>query len=242
MKRCLMPNLGLDLGGAWKLRRAGGAESFPATVPGCVHMDLLRAGAIEDPFYRDNELRAKWVGEADWIYSRRFQVGEDLLARDRILLRCHGLDTFAAVTINGRPVGEADNMFRLWEFDIKPLLRRGENRISIRFNSVLPYIRRRQKERRLPSWGGPPETVHSSSHIAGRAGSAIAPRTALPFRSTSKLPSKSAFSLSASLTVTWPETGLSVSLTITSGWLVVAGGDACATMAQTSVWMRLMYS
>ncbi len=157
-----MPNFTIDLCGAWKLQRVGSARHFPATVPGCVHTDLLKAGAIEDPFYRDNELKVKWVGEADWIYSRSFSAGDEVLARDRVLLRCKGLDTFAAVTVNGRAVGAADNMYRLWEFDIKPALRRGENRISIRFNSVLPYIRRKQKERNLAGWSGPRE-------VAGRA-------------------------------------------------------------------------
>ena len=157
-----MPNFTIDLGGAWKLQRVGNSQHFPATVPGCVHTDLLKAGAIEDPFYRDNELKVKWVSEADWIYSRSFSVGDEVLARDRVLLRCKGLDTFAVVTLNGREVGAADNMYRLWEFDIKPALRRGENRISIRFNSVLPYIRRRQKGRNLAGWGGPRE-------VAGRA-------------------------------------------------------------------------
>ena len=157
-----VPNLTINLGGAWKLQRVGSAQRFPAAVPGCVHTDLLKAGAIGDPFYRDDERKVQWIGEADWVYSRSFPVGEEVLARDRVLLRCKGLDTLAVVTVNGREAGAADNMFRLWEFDVKSLLRRGENRISIRFNSVLPYIRRRQKERNLGGWGGPRE-------VAGRA-------------------------------------------------------------------------
>jgi beta-mannosidase len=147
-----MPNLTINLGGAWELQRAGSGQRFAATVPGCVHTDLLKAGAIEDPFYRDNELKVQWIGETDWIYSRSFSVGEEVLARDRVLLRCQGLDTLAVVTVNGSEVGEADNMYRLWEFDIKPLLRRGQNRISIRFNSVTRHIQRKEKERSLPGW------------------------------------------------------------------------------------------
>ena len=147
-----MPNLTVSLGGAWELQRAGSGQRFPATVPGCVHTDLLKAGAIEDPFYRDNELKVQWIGETDWIYSRSFSVGEDVLARDRVLLRCQGLDTLAVVTVNRREVGEADNMYRLWEFDIKPLLRLGENRISIRFNSVIRHIQQKEKDRSLPGW------------------------------------------------------------------------------------------
>ena len=97
------------------------------SIPGCVHTDLLAAGKIPDPFYRDNEKIVQWVGDSDWIYRRTFDVPEDVLKNDRVLLRCAGLDTLATIKINGTEVGHADNMFRLWEFDVKPLLRLGEN-------------------------------------------------------------------------------------------------------------------
>ena len=42
----------------WELRAVGGPPGFgdwiPATVPGCVHTDLLRAGKIPDPFAGTN--------------------------------------------------------------------------------------------------------------------------------------------------------------------------------------------
>jgi beta-mannosidase len=51
----------------WSLRRdpAGQLPStlsdhnfpVPATVPGCVHTDLLNAGLIPDPFFADNEVK-----------------------------------------------------------------------------------------------------------------------------------------------------------------------------------------
>ena len=31
-------------------------DSIPATVPGCVHNDLLRAGKIADPYFEMNSL------------------------------------------------------------------------------------------------------------------------------------------------------------------------------------------
>ena len=43
----------LSLNGAWQLQQADGDLRAPATVPGCVHTDLLAAGLIPDPFYRD---------------------------------------------------------------------------------------------------------------------------------------------------------------------------------------------
>ncbi len=87
----------LDLNGAWKLAQAGKDRAIPASVPGCVHTDLIRAGRIPDPFDRDNESALPWIGEKDWIYSRAFSVPPELLKHDRVLLRCEGLDTLATI-------------------------------------------------------------------------------------------------------------------------------------------------
>src|ERR1022692_2637364 len=120
----------LSLNGAWEFCRSDAAEWLPATVPGCVHTDLLAAGKIPDPFFRDNERSLQWIGESVWIYRRTFDVPADLLQHDRVLLRCDGLDTLATVTINGTEIGRPDNMFRTWEFEAKTALRAGENVIE----------------------------------------------------------------------------------------------------------------
>ena len=131
-----------SLNGAWTLEIPGSDFGpVPAQVPGSVYHDLLQAGKIPDPFYRDNEMRVLPLMEKNFHYSRRFTVEPELLESDRVLLRCEGLDTLAAVFINDRPVGRADNMHRIWEFDVKALLRPGENRIEVRFASPTKYIR-----------------------------------------------------------------------------------------------------
>ena len=98
--------------------------AIPAHVPGCVHLDLLAAGQLDDPYYRDNEAKQMWVGRTDWIYRRAFDVPAELLDHERVLLRCHGLDTIARVSINSAKVGDPNNMYRRWEFDVKSLLQR----------------------------------------------------------------------------------------------------------------------
>ena len=47
-------------------------------------------------------------------------------------------------------IGRADNMFRLWEFDVKPILRAGENTIEVSFESPLTYIKRRESTNQEP--------------------------------------------------------------------------------------------
>jgi beta-mannosidase len=143
----------LTLNGAWTLQQVGETETTPAIVPGCVHTDLLTAGKIPDPFYRDNELQVMWIGERDWIYRRDFTVPESLLAHERVLLHCDSLDTLATITLNGVEIGKAYNQFRVWKFDLKPYLNAGENQIEVHFAAPVKYIHAKTAQRRIPQWG-----------------------------------------------------------------------------------------
>lgn len=136
----------LDLSGPWTVRNAKTKQELPATVPGCVHTDLLACGEIDAPFFRDNEKQLQWIGHADWIYTRTFDVNADLLAHDRVHLLCEGLDTLASLHLNGTPLGHTDNMFRQYTFDASSLLRVGSNTLTIHFESVIPFIKSRQKQ------------------------------------------------------------------------------------------------
>jgi beta-mannosidase len=140
----------LNLNGNWQVSQANKNEWIPVKVPGCVHTDLIAVGKIPDPFYRDNEKDVQWVGESDWIYQRTFDVPDEVLKNDRVLLRCEGLDTLATIKINGQEIGRADNMFRLWEFDVKPILRAGENTIEVSFESPFTYIKQRESTNQEP--------------------------------------------------------------------------------------------
>ena len=51
----------IDLNGAWQFKATDEDTWMDARVPGIVHSDLMRAGRLEDPFYRDNEFKAQWV-------------------------------------------------------------------------------------------------------------------------------------------------------------------------------------
>lgn len=155
-----------SLNGAWELIQSGYDTVIPATVPGCVHTDLLAAGKIEDPFYRDNELHTLWVGETDWTYRRAFTVPLDMLAHERVLLRCEGLDTVATITLNGVTLGHTENMYRTWEFDVKSILTAGENTIQITFASAMEYVREREARGGvLPAWGVGQHKLNSGSWI-----------------------------------------------------------------------------
>jgi beta-mannosidase len=144
----------LSLNGAWQVSGTDKEEWLPATVPGCVHTDLMAAGKIPDPFYRDNEDAVQWVGKSNWIYKRTFNVPAEVLKNDCVFLKCEGLDTLATIKVNGQQIAKTDNMFRTWEFDIKPVLKPGENEIEILFDSPFPVMEERNSKRPMYEWIG----------------------------------------------------------------------------------------
>ena len=134
----------VELRGPWWFRQAGDEKPgawMPASVPGCVHTDLLRNRRIADPFVGTNEKDQQWIEKLDWEYKTVLAADDALLARERIELHWTGLDTYAEVTLNGTPVLWADNMFRQWRVDIKPQLRRGDNLLVVRFRSPITFVK-----------------------------------------------------------------------------------------------------
>jgi beta-mannosidase len=122
----------------WTLHHVGGGspvpvDGVPATVPGCVHTDLLTAGLIPDPFVDANELAVAWVADADWEY--RTTVDFDAVAEhERAELVFHGFDTLAAAILDGEVVAESENMHRTYRVDVRG--RRGGMVLAVRFRSA----------------------------------------------------------------------------------------------------------
>ncbi|MDR2370519.1 MAG: glycoside hydrolase family 2 protein [Treponema sp.] len=125
----------------WKMRKIPDKDYIPARVPGSVYSDLLAAKKMEDPYWRDNEDRAFALMENDFEYLGVFTPDPALLSCGRVLLRCDGLDTLADLYLNGEALGTACNMHRIWEFDVKGGLKKGENTLRIVFHSPNKFVR-----------------------------------------------------------------------------------------------------
>jgi beta-mannosidase len=121
-----------DLAGTWQLTGPGG--SLPATVPGCVHVDLMAAGRLADPFLDDNEKAAAWVGRADWTYAR--DIAWDGPVPERIDLVFEGLDTVATIDLDGVRLGGTRNMHRTYRFDVTGSVRDTPRPLRVRFSSA----------------------------------------------------------------------------------------------------------
>src|SRR5688572_5000457 len=118
-------------------------EWLPATVPGHVHVDLVRHGVIADPFEGMAELGCQWVDEEDFVYRTAFDFKRDSNLPSRIL-RFEGLDTLARVSLNGELVAEHENMFVPLEVDVSERLRDGKNELEVAFASASRVGRERR--------------------------------------------------------------------------------------------------
>jgi glycosyl hydrolase family 2 len=107
--------------------------------PGDVHAALLAAGRLRDPYYGRQEEEARWVEDREWWYRFGFEGPAAAPEPDeRLVLVCHGLDTFVTLWLNGKRLGEHRNMFREVLFDVTRLIRPGaSNTLALCFHPPL---------------------------------------------------------------------------------------------------------
>jgi len=126
----------------WTVRAVGDVpdsiarRAIPATVPGCVHLDLMAAGLIPDPYLGENERLVTWIGRTDWRYETTF-AWDGSGADDHVDLVAHGLDTFATIELNGTVLARTQNMHRSYRIPVAALLRVGENVLAVTFAASL---------------------------------------------------------------------------------------------------------
>ncbi|SDX79045.1 beta-mannosidase [Lutibacter oricola] len=89
----------------------------PAKVPGDVYTDLWKAGAIEDPYFGRNSVKAQWVMQYEWWYSTQFKVNQDLT--DKVArIDFESIDHEADIWLNGHKIGSHKGSFSSFSFDV----------------------------------------------------------------------------------------------------------------------------
>lgn len=140
----------INLNGEWSFGKANEAKRYMAKVPSCNFADLTENKVIEDPFYKKNESECQWVGDESWVYERTFNMSDESVNNSFILLHCDMLDTLCEVFVNGTLVGKGENCHIGYEFDIKNVIKTGENSVKIVFYSPVKYIKEMQEKDKTP--------------------------------------------------------------------------------------------
>ncbi|MBX7254873.1 MAG: hypothetical protein K1Y02_00830 [Candidatus Hydrogenedentes bacterium] len=125
---------------------------LPAIVPGEVHLDLVRAGQMEEPLVSLNAKKSRWPERRSWWYAKTFSVNSSFLDHERQELVFDGLDYFAQVFLNGEYLGESKNAFVPVRFDVRHRLKKGKNEVVVRLTAggeLVPKEYRPTKEEKF---------------------------------------------------------------------------------------------
>jgi len=145
----------IDLSGTWKVTwNEGGhgpqslegylssdpkqdpARFLDVPVPLELHLALQKAGLVEDINYGMNTLKARWVAEKYWLYTKTFTVPEDVLIK-KVWLVFDQLDLNAIIVLNGEQVGTHNSAFVPCRIDVTGKLKAGENQLKVAVESGL---------------------------------------------------------------------------------------------------------
>ena len=135
----------IELNGRWRMSCSYGQGEV--TVPGDYYSDLLAWGVIPEPYVGMHSLalRDKVI---DPTYTRTFTYTPDEVTR-RVVLRFHGVDTLATVSLNGVALGETDNCHCRFDYDVTDVVAEGENTIEVAFHDPRPVFAAHHKRRPL---------------------------------------------------------------------------------------------
>lgn len=139
-----------SLNGKWQFKSHDSSEWKSADVPGCNYLDLMKNGEIPDPFIGLNEKEVEWVAEKDWEYKKEFQISDDELKSDDILLSFKMLDTLCEVRVNEHLILTGNNCFVSHSESVKDFVHSGENVVHILFRSPVRYVKEKYSESPTP--------------------------------------------------------------------------------------------
>jgi beta-mannosidase len=117
----------------WTFSSLNSSQSYMATVPGNIFSDLIDNALIEDPFIGENEHQVQWVSDSVWVYKSAFSLSKTIRDKQYISLNFDGLDTYASVLLNDKPLLTTNNAFRNYTVSVKDIVK-GQNTIEIKFD------------------------------------------------------------------------------------------------------------
>lgn len=162
----------ITLNGEWKLSgKPQESDEKPiilkAEVPGCVQLDLSRAGYLpEDLYLGENIKETEKFEDWEWRYERTFTAPAE---RENVYMVFEGVDCLAEYFINGEKIGESENMLVAHEFEIGKYLKDGENTVAVNIKSAVIAAHYSEYDMNSTlSWGSPAETaIRRAPHSYG---------------------------------------------------------------------------
>ena len=126
------------------------ARYLDVTVPGEIHLDLMRLGILADLYKGANVLSARWVEEQIWSYRKVFDAPQSFGgtggtggtggAGSRAWLVFESLDLVAEVVLNGQTIATHNNSFLPLRVEVTGKLRSLNNVLAVHLDSGLYHV------------------------------------------------------------------------------------------------------
>ena len=129
-----------DLKDNFQISISGQDTWYGMSVPGSAMDTFCKEGILPDPYYGMNEYKWTEFWKNDFDIRSTFSVSAEEIASEEILLTFYGIDTVADVFLNGKKLGHTENMHRTWVYQVKELVKEGENLLELHIASPVKFI------------------------------------------------------------------------------------------------------
>jgi beta-mannosidase len=113
---------------------------FQTNLPCDVHMPLIEQGVIAEPLVSDQCFASEWTEKRSWWFKKEFQITEEQLASERIVITFETLDVEADIWLNDKHLDHHRSAFYPFSCDIKANAQTGTNQLIVRVTSGLELV------------------------------------------------------------------------------------------------------
>ena len=128
---------------SWKFLDVKSHEWKSFGEKGSIQEALFHLGDLPDPFYGKNEELYQWIEGYQWELKSEFYLSESQFLSDQLELYFPNVDTYAAIYINGKLLGNTENFFHPYRFEIKANVQCGYNEVKVVFTPPTLYHKAR---------------------------------------------------------------------------------------------------
>ncbi len=148
---------------SWEYKNLQDSLWRSCQAPSLIQENLIKEGLLPQPYLADNEKKIQWVSNQDWLYQTTFQVQQKPQASQPLFLNFEGLDTYCSIYLNGELLGQTNNMFRSYDFNISSAVRIGSNRLVLHFHSP---IKQAYPQYLSNGFNYPADNDHAKEHLS----------------------------------------------------------------------------